>query len=294
MKLEDCIRSVAVRLADSDSFYGHGTRTPEDEAAWLVTHATGLSEPSAEVGSAALAALETLLDRRIRHRVPTAYLTGYTWFCGLQIKLTSDVLVPRSPIAELIQQGFSPWLEPEAPVRALDLCTGSGCIAVAMAHNWRNWQVDAVDISAAAVNLAKANCMEHELDHRLRVFEGDLFAPCGDTRYDLVVANPPYVSSSEYANLPAEYMAEPSLGLVAGDDGLDIVYRILAQAADHLATSGILVCEVGHSQATLVAQMPEAPFMWFEFEHGGEGVFMLDRNQLLDLADDFQQILSER
>ena len=294
MKVEECIRSVASRLAGSDSFYGHGTETPEDEAAWLVMHATGPSGQHDEVNATSLEVLESLLDRRIRLKVPTAYLLGHSWFCGLKIMLNQDVLIPRSPIAELIEQGFTPWLNPQAPLRVLDLCTGSGCIAVAMAHSWPAWRVDAIDISASAVNLAKRNCIEHDLSARLQVFQGDLFAPCGNALYDLVVANPPYVSTSEYAILPSEYKAEPALALLAGDDGLDIVYRILNQAVNHLTEKGLLICEVGHSQATLVAQMPAAPFMWFEFEHGGEGVFMLDREQLVDLADEVKQIMSER
>ena len=294
MTLEDCIRAVAARLADSDSFFGHGTQTPEDEAAWLDMHATGLKGLSQEVDAGSLDKLESMLDKRIRLKVPTAYLVGYSWFCGLKILLTQDVIIPRSPIAELIPQGFRPWLTPDVEIRALDLCTGSGCIAVAMAHCWPSWQIDAVDVSAPAVALAKTNCTAHGVSGRVRVLQGDVYASCGDARYDLIVANPPYVSAAEYAILPAEYIVEPALGLLAGDDGLDIVYRILHGAAEHLTEQGILICEVGHSQATLVAQLPGAPFMWFEFEHGGQGVFMLGRGQLVDLTTEIQQNLSER
>jgi ribosomal protein L3 glutamine methyltransferase len=194
----------------------------------------------------------------------------------------------------LIPAGFQPWLRPEEPLRALDLCTGSGCIAVAMAHYWPHWQIDAVDLSAAAVAQAAANCKIHKVSAKVRVIEGDLFEPCGAHQYDLIVTNPPYVGESEYAILPAEYRSEPALGLVAGEDGLDIVYRILSQAAGFLSERGILVCEVGYSQAALVEQMPHAPFMWFDFEHGGRGVFMLDRQQLVDLSGVIQQILRER
>lgn len=294
MTLEECIQTVAARLAASDAFFGHGTQTPEDEAAWLVLHAAGHTGLSQEIDASSLDKLESLLDRRIRLRVPVAYLVGYSWFCGLKFSLSRQVLIPRSPIAELIHQGFEPWLTPDAPLRALDLCTGSGCIAVAMAHYWPSWQVDAVDISARAIAVANTNCAAHGVSGRVRVMEGDLFGPCGDHRYDLVIANPPYVASSEYAILPAEYLAEPALGLLAGKDGLDIVYRILHQAAGHLAEQGILICEVGHSEAALVQQMPNAPFMWFEFEHGGQGVFMLDRQQIIGLDDELQRILNER
>jgi len=294
MTLRECIREVAARLAATDSCYGHGTQSPQDEAAWLVMHASGLSHPDLEIDSGMLKKLEELLDRRIRLKVPAAYLVGYTWFCGLKFEVNRDVLIPRSPVAELIPGGFQPWLNPDQPISALDLCTGSGCIAVAMAHYWPDWQIDAVDISAQALALANTNCEIHGVKDRVQIFAGDLFAPCGDKRYELIVANPPYVASAEYAILPAEYQAEPALGLIAGDDGLDVVYRILDQAASHLSEQGILVCEVGNTDATLIAQMPDAAFMWFEFEHGGQGVFMLDRAQLVDLAEAIQQNMSER
>jgi ribosomal protein L3 glutamine methyltransferase len=294
MTLEECVQEVAARLAASDSFFGHGTDNPRDEAAWLVMHVAKSDNPATAMQPGQLEELEILIDRRIRDRVPIAYLLGYAWFCGLKFQLSPDVLVPRSPIAELIQAGFQPWLHPEEPLRALDLCTGSGCIAVAMAHYWPHWRVDAADLSAAAVAQAEANCKVHEVSAKVRVFEGDLFAACSAHDYDLIVTNPPYVGRSEYAILPAEYRTEPMLGLVAGEDGLDIVYRILSQAAEFLSERGILVCEVGHSQAALVQQMPDAPFMWFDFEHGGQGVFMLDRQQLVDLSGVLQQILRER
>ncbi len=304
MTLEECIQKVALRLAAGNSYFGHGTGTPEDEAAWLVLHAAGLDsllqtdsetlDLSQPVDVSSLERLEKLLDQRIEHKVPTAYLTGYTWFCELRIMVTRDVLVPRSPVAELIRRGFAPWLSPDRAIRALDLCTGSGCIAVAMACHWPAWQIDAVDISPGAVEVANTNARAHGISNRLRILQGHLFEPCKEERYDLIVANPPYVASTEYAILPAEYRAEPEMALFAGKDGLDLVYRILSQAADHLAERGILICEVGHSEATLVAQMPAAPFMWFEFEHGGQGVFMLDREQLLDLAGEIKQKLSER
>nr|WHW29664.1 putative 50S ribosomal protein L3 N(5)-glutamine methyltransferase [uncultured bacterium] len=304
MTLDQCIKESGRRLRESNAFFGHGTLQAEDDARWLVLHVAGLDDESFGMGSARdcnrlmssteLESLEQLLKRRIQDRVPAAYLVGYSWFCGLKIKLSPDVLIPRSPVSELIESGFQPWLNPKCPVRALDLCTGSGCIAVAMASLWPHWRVDAADISSAACAIAKSNCAAHTLGGRLEILQGDLFAPCVNRRYDLIVANPPYVANAEYAILPAEYEAEPVLALVAGEDGLDIVFNILLQAAQYLEPGGILVCEVGHTDTQLISQLPAAPFMWFDFERGGKGVFMLERDQLLELEPQVREKMRER
>jgi len=287
-----CIEHVARRLEAADLHFGHGTDNARDEAAWLVLHCVGAPlDGSFEGWGAVLSAsesaeVERLLEVRCSTRRPLAYLTGSAWFAGLEFEVNSDVLVPRSPLAELILDGYRPWLDPERPVRILDLCTGCGCIAVATAHYLPGATVDAADISAAALRVAYRNIRRHGVESRVSLLESNLFRSIPANRYDLIVSNPPYVPAARVQSLPPEYNAEPALGLASGLDGLDAALEILAHAADFLADDGILVVEVGESEQRLAEALPRVPFLWLEFESGGGGVFLLDRPQLLCARED--------
>jgi ribosomal protein L3 glutamine methyltransferase len=223
-----------------------------------------------------------------------AYLTGEAWFAGLAFKIDERVLVPRSPIAELIQNGFTPWLDGREVSRALDLCTGSGCIGIAMAAHNPNWSVDLVDISDGALELANENLAAHHLGERVRAIESDLFGALQGEVYDLIVSNPPYVTEQEFAALPPEYSHEPALGLTAGHDGLDFALRILAEAPEHLSDEGLLIVEVGESEHALSALLPQLPLTWIEFNVGPMGVFAAERRDLVRHADAIRAALAAR
>ena len=277
------ITAVARRFERAGLCYGHGTDNAHDEAASLVFHAAGLAHEDApqaysrRVTARARQRLETLVSRRIDERIPAPYLTGRIWFAGHEIRVDRRVLVPRSPLAEFILARAAPFLKRSQGVRRiLDLGTGSGCIAIAAALAWRKATVDASDVSQDALDLAAENVRRHRLTRRVTPRRADVFAGLGRTRYDLILANPPYVPSAVVAKLPAEYGHEPAGGLAAGRDGLSVVRRILAGAADHLAAGGLLVCEVGDAERALQRAYPKVPFLWLEFENGGGGVFLLD------------------
>ena len=287
----DFIRYGASRFGAAGLTFGHSYDNAIDEATHLVLHALHLPHDlSPNYGQARLTAAEKervlqLIDRRVDEQKPVAYLTGTAWFAGLQFKSDTRALVPRSPIAELIQGGFSPWLDDRNVERALDLCTGSGCIGIAMAVHNPDWQVDLADISEEALSLARENIEYQDAADRVRAVRSDLFAGLAGERYDLIVSNPPYVTEQEYAALPPEYGHEPELGLRAGDDGLDFALRILVEAADHLEEDGVLIVEVGESERALVAMLPSVPFNWIEFQVGQMGVFLLDREDLVAHAE---------
>jgi ribosomal protein L3 glutamine methyltransferase len=266
--------------------FGHGTADARDDAAALVFHALGLAhaEAAAVYGQAvdadgARRVLE-LFAARLERRVPAAYLMGRMWFAGLEFEVDPSVIVPRSPFAELIQSGFEPWADPARVRRILDIGTGSGCIAIACAMRFPGAEVDAVDLSPGALAVAARNVARHGLEARLQLHQGDVFEPIGGRQYDLIVANPPYVSDAEMSELPAEYRHEPDLALRAGGDGLDVVRRILRGAESHLAPGGVLVVEVGDSDERLQQAYPTVPFLWLEFEHGGGGVFVVTKEEL--------------
>lgn len=286
LTIVDLIRYAASRFNAAGLTFGHSHDNAIDEASHLVLSSLHLppglppAYGNARVTAAEKAAILTLLERRVRTREPVAYLVGEAWFAGMPFKSDARALVPRSPIAELIEDGFSPWLDGCEIGRALDLCTGSGCIGLALAAYNPEWQVDLADVSPDALALARENLARHGLERQVRVVQSDLFAGLGSVRYDLIVSNPPYVTDDEYAALPGEYAHEPRLGLIAGADGLDIALRILADAADHLSDAGLLVVEVGESERALTALLPEVPFVWIDFKVGPMGVFALHREDL--------------
>ena len=280
------IESGARRLARARVFFGHGTDNARDEAAALVLHALGVPHDRAasryrgRVSRADQERVRALFARRVRERIPAAYLTGTTWFAGIRLNVDPRVLVPRSPIAELIERRFVPWIDPRHVRRVLDVGTGSGCIAIACAKVLPHVRVDAVDISAAALEVARGNVRRHRLTRRVRLLRSDHFRALRGATYDIIVSNPPYVGAAELNNLPAEYRHEPRLALAAGRRGLDSVRVILRQARRHLRPGGVLVVEVGNTEGAVRRAFPRIPFMWLEFERGGGGVFLLTREQL--------------
>jgi ribosomal protein L3 glutamine methyltransferase len=277
---------AARRLARAKLHFGHGSDNARDEAAALIWHvlrlphsagATALSRP---VSRRALAQINALLTRRIRERIPAVYLTRVCWFAGLPMYVDERVLIPRSPIAELIEARFAPWIDAAGVRRVLDLGTGSGCIAIACARAFPAARVDAVDISREALAVAQRNIRRHRLRRRVRALRSDHFAALKHASYDIIVSNPPYVGRRELRGLPLEYRHEPQLALAAGADGLDSVRIILREAAAHLRPGGILIVEVGNTEVALRRAFPRLPFVWLSFERGGDGVFVLRREQL--------------
>jgi ribosomal protein L3 glutamine methyltransferase len=272
---------ATARLAKARLHYGHGTDNARDDAAALVFHALGLAHESAPasyrlpVSAQDAGRVDALVERRIRERLPSAYLTGVSWFAGHEIRVTPDVLVPRSPIAELCVAGFAPWIDPARIRGVLDIGTGSGCIAIAAAHALPRACVDATDVSASARAVARDNVKRHRLGRRVRVVAADVYDGLGGRRYDVVVSNPPYVPVAEMRRLSREHRAEPAKSLRAPRQGLAIVERIVAGARRHLTGQGILVVEVGNSAARVRRRFPGLPFVWLEFEHGFAEIFLL-------------------
>ena len=282
----DLIRYGASRFNAAGLTFGHSFDNALDEATQLTLHALHLPHdigPAYGQARVTLAEKEEVLAlflRRIEERVPAAYLTGEAWFAGLSFKSDPRALVPRSAIGELIEAGFEPWLGGREVRRALDLCTGSGCIAIAMAHYNPDWHVDGIDLSDDALALARENQERLHVDN-LRLLKSDLFAALSGEHYDLIVTNPPYVTNDETDALPREYSHEPELGLRAGDDGLDLALRILRDAPLHLTEDGLLVCEVGEAEQALVRLLPELPLAWVEFKVGQMGIFVAERHDLV-------------
>lgn len=278
-------------LMEAGVFLGHGTDNYWDEALHLSLPSLGIGFDAGravlerQLTGSELATLQALLCKRVDERIPVPYLTGQAWFALLPFTVNASVLIPRSPLAELVESAFEPWFVKDgrvaAPQTLLDLCCGSGCIGIAAAHYLPDSRVDLADLSPEALAVAGENIRRHGMSSRVHACQGDLFGavPAG-RRYDVIVCNPPYVDAMDMASLPPEYHREPRLALAAGEDGLDLVRRILADASDYLNEGGLLVVEVGNSAEALQEQFPEVPFLWLEFARGGDGVFLLTKEQL--------------
>ena len=283
--LRDFIRWGTSEFKAAGLYFGHGTDNAWDEAEHLVLHAVHLTPPlDSEWLGARLTLVERervleILRRRVDERIPASYITGRAWFAGLPFAVDERVLVPRSPIAELIQKQFAPWLDHE-PGNILDLCTGSGCIGIACAYAFPNAAVQLSDISFDALAVAEENIQQHNLQDRVFAIQSDLFENLRGQQFDLIVSNPPYVDEEDLASMPDEYRAEPPIGLGSGKDGLDFTRRLLAEAGDHLTDNGLLVVEVGNSWVALEQAYPQLPLTWVEFERGGHGVFVLRKSDL--------------
>ncbi|WP_091987331.1 50S ribosomal protein L3 N(5)-glutamine methyltransferase [Pseudoalteromonas denitrificans] len=286
--INDWLRFSASQFSEAGLFFGHGTDNAWDEAVSLILPALFLPMDmprdviSSKLVTSEKQKLAQLLEARINQRTPVPYLTNQAWFAKLPFYVDERVLIPRSPFAELIHNRFSTWLEDDKPVsRILDMCTGSACIAIALAKEFTNSQVDAVDISYEALEVADFNIHEHLVSDRVFPIQSDVFSGVPGQKYDLIIANPPYVDAEDMADLPDEFHHEPELGLASGDDGLDVTRTILAQAADHLTDHGLLFVEVGNSMVHMEAIYPNLPFTWLEFENGGIGVFVLSKEDLV-------------
>jgi len=274
-------------LLEGNVYLGHGTDNAWDEAVQIGLYVLGLPpDVDSSVGdrvltSSEIEAIQQLLHKRIAEKIPLPYLTHEAWFAGLKFYVDERVIIPRSPFGELIDKRFRPWVkEPTKVSRILDLCTGSGCIAIACAKQFPNATIDAVDISEEALAVATKNGELHHCQDSIRWLLSDVFSACQGMQYDLIISNPPYVDQQDMDTLPAEYHREPRLALAAGDDGLSIVHRILREASAHLNEDGLLMVEVGNSELALVEQYPKLPFTWLEFERGGSGVFLLRKQEL--------------
>ncbi|MBU9857384.1 50S ribosomal protein L3 N(5)-glutamine methyltransferase [Rahnella bonaserana] len=291
--IQDMLRWTVSRLNAANVYYGHGTDNPWDEAVQLVLPSVFLpldipeDMHTARLTSSERHRIVERVIRRVNERVPVAYLTNKAWFCDMEFYVDERVLVPRSPIGELINNRFAGILQ-DKPQHILDMCTGSGCIAIACAYAFPETEVDAVDISADALAVAERNIDTHGIENWVTPIRSDLFRELPALQYDLIVTNPPYVDEEDMSDLPQEYRHEPVLGLASGSDGLKLTRRILSCAPDYLTDNGVLVCEVGNSMVHLMDQYPDIPFTWLEFENGGDGVFMLTKQQLIDCAEHFK------
>lgn len=289
----DFIRYATSAFNEAGIYYGHGTDNAWDEATALVLHTLHLPHDinpivlHANLTKSECAKLFDLITQRVDQRVPVPYLTHEAWFAGLSFYVDERVLIPRSPIAELIGQRFEPWVSAGNVYDILDLCTGSGCIAIACAKAFPDASIDASDISSDALVVAKINVLRHGVEDQVHLFKSDLFDAQLSKKYDIIVSNPPYVSTEEFLTLPKEYHHEPKLGLTGGVEGLDVVLRILRDAHRYLNPQGILIIEVGNSETVLSKKFPNIPFTWLEFQHGGGGVFLLTAEQLKIFHEEF-------
>lgn len=280
--LNDCLNWAEEIFSQANLHFGHGTNNAWDEAVSLALFVLQLPpDVDKSIGETILSSSEketfiALVNRRVQDRIPVPYLTHEAWFAGLKFYIDERALIPRSPFAELIQNGFQPWLGKRSVKRILDLCTGGGCLAIAASYVFPEAIIDAVDISAAALQVAAKNIDLHNCGERVKLIESDLFSKLKDIRYDLIISNPPYVGVQEMENLPAEFNWEPKLALASGNDGLDLVKKILKNSLNHLNSEGLLFVEVGNSMEVLEKKYPNTSFTWLEFEYGGHGIFMLD------------------
>lgn len=284
--IRDFIRFATSSFNEAGLYYGHGTDNAWDEAISLVLHTLHLPHNldknmlGAHLTKFECKKLLDLIQKRVTQRIPLAYLTHEAFFAGLSFYVDERVLIPRSPLAELIENQFEPWIKSQHVNSILDLGTGSGCIAIACAHEFPNAEVDACDISVDALAVAKINILRHQVEDQVHLFETDLFKNLPKKKYDIIISNPPYVSDEEMLTLPEEYLHEPKIGLRAGEEGLDIVIQILKQSPDYLHEHGILIIEVGNAEETLIKKYPDVSFTWLEFQRGDGGVFLLTAEQL--------------
>lgn len=302
--VRDWVNRVQEHLDHAGVCFGHGAGNAADEAAGLVLQGLDLPPDFPEtswdrpVSAGEADRLTGMVGRRVQDRVPLAYLSRRAWFAGLSFYVDERAVVPRSPIAELIAERFRPWVEPDKVERVLDLCTGSGCIGIAAACAFPRASVDLTDLSVDALAVARRNVADHGLEDRVRVIRSDLYQALdpamGENRYDLILSNPPYVGAAELAALPREYGHEPRFALAAGEDGLDVILPLLAGAPDYMTEQGVLVVEAGNTDRTLAAALPEIPFLWLEFRHGGHGVFLLHRQELMDHAGAVVELIEKR
>lgn len=284
--IRDCVEWTASQFDQAELFYGHGTPDAMGDAVYAVFGVLGVAfdcpeeELDAVLSDADREKIGAIVRERVSTRKPVAYLLGEAWFCGLPFHVNEHVLVPRSPFAELIHDQFAPWI-PNLPKRILDIGTGSGCIAIGCALAFEEAEVDAVDVSDEALNVAQKNVERYELTHRMQLVKSDLFNSLSpDRKYDLIVSNPPYVSQADIDDLPQEFHHEPALGLYGGGDGLDLVRQMLRDARQFLTDEGVLIVEVGLMQDGMETSFPDLPLTWLEFEHGGEGVFLITASDL--------------
>ena len=285
--LRDWLRYAVTRFNRAQLFFGHGTDNAWDEAVYLMLHTLALPLDRLEPFMDACIPIEervTLLEvieRRVESRMPAAYLTGEAWLAGYRFRVDPRVIVPRSYFAALLADGLSPWIDdPEAVTRVADVCTGSACLAIMMANTFPNAEVDAVDLSADALAVAADNVADYGLEAQVHLHQGDALTPLAGQRYDLILSNPPYVTAEAMAALPAEYRHEPEMALAAGDDGLDVVRSLIAQARAHLNPGGLLMVEVGHNRHLVEAAFPDLPLTWLSDDHAEDMIFMLREDEL--------------
>ncbi|MBK4775489.1 50S ribosomal protein L3 N(5)-glutamine methyltransferase [Candidatus Pantoea edessiphila] len=290
--IQDMLRWTVSRFLATKIFYGHGADNPWDEAVQLILPSLFLPiDIKEQICHSRLTSSERnhiikLVTRRINECIPTAYLTNKAWFCGYEFYVDNRVIIPRSPISELIENNFIGLIK-NTPDHILDMCTGSGCIAISCAYVFPQAKIDAVDISTDALDVARQNITEHHFINNVNLIQSDLFSKLSNIKYDLIITNPPYVSIEEINTLPNEYHYEPKIGLAAGIDGLKIIRRILAGASNYLNDNGIIICEVGDNMIQIIEQYSDIPFNWLKFDNGGEGVFMITRKQLINAQHHF-------
>lgn len=290
----DWVAHAAERMEGAGLVFGHGTGCASDEACWMLSHVLSIAPDFGDrdlpetLNADAAAALNQLLEQRISTRKPLAYLLGTAWFAGLCFAVDESTLVPRSPLAEIAVDGMSPWLDFDGDLKVLEIGTGSGCLAAAMAHYWPRLDIDATDIDEHALERAQANLAQLKLTDRVCLIQSDVYDELGDRRYDLIVSNPPYVPTASMRTLPKEYRHEPALALAAGDDGLDIFRRLLANAPTHLHEQGWLLVELGEAAPAAEALLHGIDHVWLDFERGGDGVVLLDRAACLHAARNLQ------
>lgn len=294
LTIGDYVRFAASAFNEAGLYFGHGTDNAWDEALALILPSLHLPQNSnpAVMNSRLIKKecekLSKLIHLRIDERIPVPYLTHQAWFGSLIYYVDERVLIPRSPIAELIEERFEPWVAYDDVHQILDLCTGSGCIAIACAKAFPDAHVDASDISTAALTVAKINVLRHHTEEQVKLYHSDLFAAIPQKKYDIIVSNPPYVSHDEIASLPKEYLHEPRMGLTAGKEGLDFIAKILYEAIAHLTPNGLLIMEVGNSEMALMKKYPQIPFVWLEFSRSDGGVFLLTAEQLQKHKNDLK------